>query len=120
METAHPALDEIDGDEYGEEDCAGEDGEWDGHTRRWVRYVMPVMVEVDCDTDEIASVVTLPSEIRLDRDDAMRLCITTRPSAASPPTSSRRCTPCSSTDLSGSTPPSAGAACQLARHHRLA
>ena len=36
---------------------------------------MPVMVEVDCDTDEIANVVTLPSEIRLDRDDAMRLCI---------------------------------------------
>jgi hypothetical protein len=39
METAHPSLDEIDGCEYGEEDSAGEDGERDGHTRRWVRYV---------------------------------------------------------------------------------
>ncbi len=30
---------------------------------------MPVMVEVDCDSDEIARVVTLPDEIREDRDD---------------------------------------------------
>ena len=38
-------------------------------TRRWVRYVMPVMVEVDCDDDKITRVVTLPEEIREDRDD---------------------------------------------------
>ena len=36
---------------------------------------MPVMVEVDCDADEITSVVTLPGEVRLDRDDTMNLCI---------------------------------------------
>ena len=34
---------------------------------------MPVMVEVDCDTDEITSVVTLPGGVRLDRDDVMNL-----------------------------------------------
>ena len=71
MDTAHPALDEIVGDEYG----AAEYDEREGHIRRWVRYVMPVMVEVDCEDDEITSVVMLPSEIRLDRDDAMELCI---------------------------------------------
>ncbi|NQU37045.1 MAG: hypothetical protein HQ526_05535 [Actinobacteria bacterium] len=38
-------------------------------TKRWVRYVMPVMVEVDCEDDEITRVVTLPEEIREDRDD---------------------------------------------------
>ncbi|MEV3855301.1 hypothetical protein AB0J38_13355 [Streptomyces sp. NPDC050095] len=38
-------------------------------TKRWVRYVMPVMVEVDCDEDEITRVVTLPEELREDRDD---------------------------------------------------
>jgi hypothetical protein len=37
--------------------------------RRWVRYVMPVMVEVEVDTDRITRVVTLPEEIRDDRDD---------------------------------------------------
>ncbi|MCY9787959.1 hypothetical protein KIK06_29185 [Nocardiopsis sp. EMB25] len=35
----------------------------------WVRYVMPVMVEMDDDTDEVTRVVTLPEEIREDRDD---------------------------------------------------
>jgi len=30
---------------------------------------MPVMVEVDCDDDKITRVVTLPEEIREDRDD---------------------------------------------------
>ncbi len=74
MDTAHPALDETD-DEYVEDDSAGEDGERDGQTRRWGRFVMPVMVEIGCEDDEITSVVTLPSEIRLDRDDAMELCI---------------------------------------------
>lgn len=38
-------------------------------TRRWVRYVMPVMVEVDCDSDEATRVVTLPEEIQEDRGD---------------------------------------------------
>jgi len=37
--------------------------------KRWVRFVMPIMVEVDCDEDEIARVVTLPEETRRDRDD---------------------------------------------------
>lgn len=36
---------------------------------------MPVMVEVDCDTDEITTVVTLPGEVRLDRDDTMDMCV---------------------------------------------
>jgi len=30
---------------------------------------MPVMVEVDCDDDTVTRVVTLPEEIRDDRDD---------------------------------------------------
>ena len=63
-------LDEVAEDEFDEEDVEEED-ERAGHTHRWVRYVMPVMVEVDCDTDEIASVVTLPGEVRLGRDDMM-------------------------------------------------
>ena len=63
------AEDEL--DEEGEED----DDERAGHARRWVRYVMPVMVEVDCDTDEITSVVMLPGEVRLDRDDMMGICV---------------------------------------------
>jgi hypothetical protein len=68
-ETAEDELDDQDDDDQEDED------ERAGHTLRWVRYVMPVMVEVDCDTDEIASVVTLPGEVRLDRDDMMNLCI---------------------------------------------
>jgi hypothetical protein len=48
-------LDEVAEDEFGEENEEEKD-ERAGHTRRWVRYVMPVMVEVDCDTDEITSV----------------------------------------------------------------
>jgi hypothetical protein len=55
-----------------------------GHTRRWVRYVMPVMVEVDCDTNEITSVVTLPGEVRLDRDDVMNLPARFAPPGGSP------------------------------------
>jgi hypothetical protein len=43
--------------------------------RRWVRYVMPVMVEVDPDTDQITRVVTLPEEIRDDRDDMGNFCV---------------------------------------------
>jgi hypothetical protein len=38
-------------------------------TKRWVRYVMPVMVEIDCDDDKVTRVVTLPEEVREDRDD---------------------------------------------------
>lgn len=37
--------------------------------KRWVRYVMPVMVEVDDETDDVDRVVMLPQEIRGDRDD---------------------------------------------------
>lgn len=37
--------------------------------KRWVRYVMPVMVEVDCDDDKVTRVVTLPEDVREDRDD---------------------------------------------------
>ncbi|MFF9410749.1 hypothetical protein ACF1B0_35270, partial [Streptomyces anandii] len=33
-----------------------------------VRYVMPVMVEVDCDDDKVTRVVTLPEEVREDRE----------------------------------------------------
>lgn len=46
----------------------------DKATSRWVRYVMPLMVEVDCDTDEITRVVQLPTEIREDRDDLGHFC----------------------------------------------
>ncbi len=38
-------------------------------TKRWVRFEMPIMVEIDCDEDEILRVVTLPEEVRQDRDD---------------------------------------------------
>lgn len=37
--------------------------------KRWVRFVMPVMVEVDGEADEVLRVVTLPNEVRWDRDD---------------------------------------------------
>ena len=73
MDTASADLGETAEDEFDGDDV--EEDERAGHTRRWVRYVMPVMVEVDCDTDEITSVVTLPGEVRLDRDDMMNLCI---------------------------------------------
>jgi hemerythrin-like domain-containing protein len=33
--------------------------------RRWTRFVMPVMVEVHCDDDEVLRVVTLPEETRV-------------------------------------------------------
>ena len=36
---------------------------------RWARFVVPVMVEVDCDDDEVLRVVTLPEELREDLDD---------------------------------------------------
>jgi hypothetical protein len=74
VEMTSADLDEAAEDEFDEDDEDEED-ERAGHTRRWVRYVMPVMVEVDCDTDEITSVVTLPGEVRLDRDDMMDICI---------------------------------------------
>lgn len=38
-------------------------------TKRWVRYVVPVMVEVDCDEDRVLRLVALPGEAREDRDD---------------------------------------------------
>lgn len=37
--------------------------------KRWVRYVMPIMVEVDVEADEVLRVVTLPDELQPDRDD---------------------------------------------------
>lgn len=87
-EQVHPALDEVVDDledsdlDDEEEDNADEEGGLviieEGHrsaTRRWVRYVMPVMVEVDCDSDEITRVVTLPEEIREDRDDRGHFCV---------------------------------------------
>ena len=44
-------------------------------THWWVRFVMPVMVEVDCDDDTVTRVVTLPEEIREDRDDLGHFCV---------------------------------------------
>jgi hypothetical protein len=38
-------------------------------TTRWVRCVVPVMVEIDCDNDAIDRIVALPGEAREDRDD---------------------------------------------------
>lgn len=37
--------------------------------KRWARYVMPVMADVDRDDDEVTRVVTLPEEVREDRGD---------------------------------------------------
>lgn len=77
MTEPHPALDEV-VDDLGDED----EGalviieERSGPvTRRWVRFVMPVMVEVDCDDDTVTRVVTLPEEIREDRDDLGHFCV---------------------------------------------
>ncbi|WP_427135092.1 hypothetical protein [Pseudarthrobacter sp. S9] len=39
-------------------------------TKRWVRYTIPVMVEADCEKDEITRIVALPDEAREDRDDS--------------------------------------------------
>jgi hypothetical protein len=44
-------------------------------TTRWVRYVVPVMVEIDCDNDAIDRVVALVGEAREDRDDRGQFCI---------------------------------------------
>ncbi|ATY17189.1 hypothetical protein CU254_42220 (plasmid) [Amycolatopsis sp. AA4] len=44
-------------------------------TTRWVRYVVPVMVEIDCDNDAIDRIVALPGEAREDRDDRGQFCI---------------------------------------------
>ena len=38
-------------------------------SKHWVRYAMPIMVEVDSDDDQIKRVVALPNEMRPDRDD---------------------------------------------------
>jgi hypothetical protein len=67
MSEPHPALDEVVDELDAEDETEEEAHAGAGSTRRWVRYVMPVMVEVDC--DEVARVVTLPEEIREDRDD---------------------------------------------------
>jgi hypothetical protein len=89
---------------------APSDGERNGHARRWVRYVMPVMVEVDCEDDEIISVVTLPSEVRLDRDDMMQLCIYDESFRRAGSDEQLAAHACSLPDLSGSIPPSGAAA----------
>jgi hypothetical protein len=102
-------LDEAAEDEFDEDDEDEED-ERAGHTRRWVRYVMPVMVEVDCDTDEITSVVTLPGEVRLDRDDMMDICIYDEKFRRQSLDEQPRRTPCTSPSRSGSTRVSAAAA----------
>jgi hypothetical protein len=39
-----------------------------GVAKQWVQYVMPIMVQVDDDSDEITRVVTLPEEIHEERD----------------------------------------------------
>jgi hypothetical protein len=44
-------------------------------TTRWVRYVVPVTVEIDCDNDAIDRIVALPGEAREDRDDRGQFCI---------------------------------------------
>ena len=44
-------------------------------TTRWVRYVVPVMVAVDCEADKITGLVALPEEAREDRDDSGHFCI---------------------------------------------
>jgi deoxyinosine 3'endonuclease (endonuclease V) len=36
-----------------------------------LRFVVPVMAEVDCDDDTVTRVVVLPEEIRDDRDDRL-------------------------------------------------
>jgi hypothetical protein len=71
VEEMRPAPDEVVEDLEGAEDSGiviieERDGP---PRRRWVRYVMPVMVEVDPGTDRITRVVTLPEEIRNDRDE---------------------------------------------------
>ncbi|MEV1178577.1 hypothetical protein [Nonomuraea sp. NPDC049784] len=71
-EEMHPAWDEVI-DDLDEEEGGIVIVERDGPPRRrWVCYVMPVMVEVDPDTDQITRVVTLPEEIR---DDMGNFCV---------------------------------------------
>lgn len=77
MAEPHPALDEV-VDHLGDEDEGGlviiEERSGPA-TRRWMRFVMPVMVEVNCDDDTMTRVVTLPAEIREDRDDLGHFCV---------------------------------------------
>ncbi len=80
---AHPASGDVAGNPGAGEfdDEADENGlviieeEAGSGTRRWVRFVMPVMVEVDCGDDTVTRVVTLPEEIREDRDDRGHFCV---------------------------------------------
>lgn len=75
-------------------------------TTRWVRYVVPVMVGIDCDNDELTRVVVLPGEAREDRDDLGHSASTTRTSSAAMPTASPKPTP------SGSPTPQTDGCCQ--------
>ncbi|WP_211273204.1 hypothetical protein, partial [Streptomyces hirsutus] len=61
--------------------------------KRRVRYVMPVMVEVDYDDDQVTRVVTLPEEVREDRDDMSHFLSTTSSSSAEAVATNPRCTP---------------------------
>jgi hypothetical protein len=58
--------------------------------RSWARFVLPVMVEVDCDDDEVLRVVTLLEELREDRDDRGHFLIYDENVVRRPATSSRR------------------------------
>lgn len=70
--------------------------------KRWVRYVMPVMVDVDCDDDKVTRVVTLTEEVREDRDDMGRFLISTRSSSTGTATSSPKRTRSVWASLAGS------------------
>lgn len=77
MAEPHPALDEV-VDDLGDEDKGGLviiEERSGPVTHRWVRFMMPVMVEVDCDDDTVTRVITLPEEIREDRDDLGHFCV---------------------------------------------
>lgn len=56
---------------WDESNTATENGEAEEPaTKMWVRYTIPVMVDVDCDNDEVTRILALPDETREDRDDS--------------------------------------------------
>ncbi len=84
MAEPHPALDEV-VDDLGDDDEGGLviiEERSGPVTHRWARFVMPVMVEVDCDDDTVTGVVTLPEEIREDATILATSASTTRSSSA--------------------------------------
>jgi len=64
---------------------------------------MPVMVEVDCDVDRVRRVVTLPEEIRADRDDVGHFCVYDERFVRRPTTPNHRPMRSASPGRSGST-----------------